>query len=124
MAPKDVVISFWEAMKSNDFTKASEWLSEDFEVFWPQSSELIVGRKNFTAVNSSYPANGKWLFDINSIVCENNTVVTDVLITDGELKARAITFHTVENDLICKQVEFWPEDYPAPEWRSKWVKIV
>ncbi|BFM48902.1 nuclear transport factor 2 family protein [Marinomonas sp. THO17] len=124
MTPKEVVILFWEAMESNDFAKASQWLSEDFEGFWPQSSELIVGRENFTAINHYYPASGKWLFDINSIVCEENTVVTDVSITDGEVKARAITFHTVENDLIRKQVEFWPEDYPAPEWRSKWIKKV
>ena len=124
MKSKEVVIAFWEAMKSNDFSEASNWLAENFEGFWPQSSELIIGRENFAAINSCYPAHGKWLFDVNSIVCENDTVVTDVSITDGVQKARAITFHTVENGLICKQVEFWPDDFEAPAWRSRWVSVV
>ena len=123
MTPKQVVIEFWNAMKSNDFVKASEWLSEDFKGFWPQSSELIVGRDNFIAINTFYPANGKWLFEIKSILAEKDSVVTDVVITDGVVLVRAITFHTVVNDLISKQVEYWPEDYEAPAWRAKWVKI-
>ncbi|EOX1528435.1 nuclear transport factor 2 family protein, partial [Vibrio cholerae] len=97
MNSKDVVLSFWNAMKTNDFAKASEWLSLDFEGFWPQSGELILGRENFVAINAHYPANGHWLFDIHSVVCEGDSVVTDVSITDGVQKARAITFHTVEN---------------------------
>ena len=124
MSPKEVVIAFWEAMQSNDFNKASECLSEDFKGLWPQSSELIVGRKNFAAINSNYPSHGLWEFDIHSVVCEGDTVVTDVSLTDGVQTARAINFHTVENDLIRKQVEFWPEDYPAPEWRSQWVTLM
>ena len=122
MNPKEVVRSFWEDMKSNDFLRASKRLSENFEGIWPQSSELIVGRKNFAEINSSYPTDGIWKFEINSLVCEGQQVVTDVSITDGDQKARAITFHTVENNLICKQVEFWPEEYEAPKWREKWVK--
>ncbi|HAS6165988.1 TPA: nuclear transport factor 2 family protein [Vibrio vulnificus] len=124
MEAKEVVLAYWQAMKSNDFAKASEWLSLDFEGFWPQSGELIVGRENFIAINTDYPANGVWTFDIHSIVCEGATVVTDVAITDGVQKARAITFHTVEKGLICKQKEFWPDPMPAQTWRSKWVKIV
>lgn len=31
MGSKEVVVAFWTAMKSNDFAKASELLSEDFE---------------------------------------------------------------------------------------------
>jgi len=124
MNPKEIVLSFWEAMQSNDFYKASEWLSHDFQGSWPQSSEIIIGRSNFAEVNTCYPANGKWLFEINSIVCEGSTVVTDVSITDGVQKARAITFHTVESGLITKQVEFWPDEFDAPQWRSKWVKIL
>ncbi|EGQ7673987.1 nuclear transport factor 2 family protein [Vibrio cholerae] len=124
MNSKDVVLSFWNAMKSNDCAKASEWLSLDFEGFWPQSGELILGRENFVAINAHYPANGHWLFDIHSIVCEGDSVVTDVSITDGVQKARAITFHTVENGLIIKQKEFWPDEMLPQEWRAQWVKIV
>ncbi|ELJ8444565.1 nuclear transport factor 2 family protein, partial [Vibrio cholerae] len=124
MNSKDVVLSFWNAMKTNDFAKASEWLSLDFEGFWPQSGELILGRENFVAINAHYPANGHWLFDIHSVVCEGDSVVTDVSITDGVQKARAITFHTVENGLIIKQKEFWPDEMLPQEWRAQWVEIV
>ncbi|KAB0301505.1 nuclear transport factor 2 family protein [Vibrio fortis] len=124
MNAKEVVVSFWEAMKSNDFAKASEFLSEDFEGYWPQSGELTLGRDNFVAINSYYPAHGKWQFEIHSIVAEQNTVVTDVSITDGVQKARAVTFHTVESGLITHQKEFWPDPMVAQAWRSQWVKIV
>ena len=124
MKSKEVVLAFWEAMRSNDFRAASHWLSEDFQGIWPQSSELILGRENFAALNTAYPANGKWGFVLNAVVCENSEVVTDVSITEGVQKARVITFHTVANGLICKQVEFWPEDYEAPEWRAKWVQKI
>ncbi|HAS3131252.1 nuclear transport factor 2 family protein [Vibrio parahaemolyticus] len=124
MTPKDTVLAFLDAMKTNDFTEASKWLSEDFECFWPQSAEVIIGRDNFVAINAYYPANGSWQFDINSTVCEGNSVVTDVSITDGVQVARAITFHTVENARITKQTEFWPDEMPAQEWRANWVKIV
>lgn len=124
MESKQVVVAFWDAMKSNDFAQAGQWLTDDFECFWPQSGELIVGRDNFIAINSFYPANGRWLFDIHSIVCDGDTVVTDVSVTDGVEQARAITFHTIDNGLICHQKEFWPDPMPAQSWRAKWVKII
>ncbi|WED29479.1 nuclear transport factor 2 family protein [Vibrio sp. DW001] len=122
MNSKQVVLAFWETMRSNDFVAASEWLTEDFEGQWPQSLERICGRKNFAAINTAYPAEGRWEFVINAIVCEGDVVVTDVSISDGSVKARAITFSTVQNGLISKQVEFWPDDYEAPQWRAQWVK--
>ncbi|THB73454.1 MAG: nuclear transport factor 2 family protein [Desulfobacteraceae bacterium] len=124
MENKKVVLEFWKAMETNDFHKASEWLSEDFKCFWPQSSEIIIGRENFAEINTNYPADGKWTFKINSIVSEDDRVVTDVSISDGTINARAITFHTVSNDLIHEQTEFWPDEYNPPEWRKKWVTLI
>ena len=123
MTPKETVIAYWKAMESNDFSKASEWLSENYECHWPQSSEIISGRKNFIEINTNYPGDGTWSFVVNSIVCEKDQVVSDVSISDGIVNARAITFHTVENELIAKQMEFWPDKYEAPAWRRQWVKI-
>ncbi|AUI88253.1 polyketide cyclase [Vibrio azureus] len=124
MNSKEVVLAFWGAMKTNDFTRASEWLSADFECLWPQSNELITGRENFIAINTHYPANDIWEFEIHSVICDGVTVVTDVSITDGVQKARAITFHTVKHGLITKQKEFWPDPMVAQQWRSKWVTLV
>ncbi|MDJ0755197.1 MAG: nuclear transport factor 2 family protein [Ardenticatenaceae bacterium] len=124
MEPKDVVLRFWETMGTNDFEAASRWLSEDFELIWPQSGELIRGRANFAALNTHYPAHGRWHFTINDLVAEGAKVVSDVSVTDGEMTARAITFSTVQDGKISRQVEFWPDPYDPPAWRAEWVELL
>ena len=46
MTPKEVVLAYWKALQSNDFIRGSEWLSEDFELYWPQSfKNTAYGRR-------------------------------------------------------------------------------
>ena len=118
----EIVQEFYRRMNNNEFQAAAELLSEDYILEWPQSGERIRGRENFVAVNVEYPASGPWHFTINRIVGNETDMVTDVSITDGTQTARAITFHTVQAGLIIKQVEFWPENYPAPENRKHLVE--
>lgn len=120
-AEKTTVLAFWEAMQSNDFTAAAQWLTDDFECHWPQSNERIIGRDNFIAINQAYPASGRWQFSVNHILADSDTVVTDVDITDGKIHAKAITFHLVKRGLIQQQTEYWPDSYDAPSWRAAWV---
>ena len=124
MESKKLVIKYWEVMNSNDFVEASKLLSEDFECHWPQSSEILKGRENFVHINTYYPAEGRWEFKINQIVAEGNRIVTDVSITDGVTDFRAITFSIIEGGFIKKQIEYWPYNYPAPEWSKEWVEII
>lgn len=123
MKPREVVESFWETMRTNDFYAAGRWLADNFECYWPQSSEVICGRDNFAEINSRYPAAGLWRFDLVSLISEGDTVVTDVKVTDGDVRARVITFHTVKNSLIVKQTEFWPDPFEPPVWRRQWVEL-
>ncbi|MBN3491793.1 hypothetical protein [Vibrio neptunius] len=81
MSEKDVVIGFWKAMESNDL--AVKWLSDDFELYWPQSNELVRGKRHFAELNSAYPAGGIWRFAINTAVGEDKKVITDVSVMDG-----------------------------------------
>ena len=120
---KETVIAFWSAMQTNDFSAASMLLTEDFELYWPQSSERIIGRANFTALNTYYPAHGPWQFTVHKILAEGDEVVTEVSVTDGKVKATAITFSTVKEGLIAKQVEYWPDPFEAPAWRREWVQM-
>ena len=122
MNNRQILENFWAAMETNDFYAASQLLHEEYSLEWPQSGERILGRENFAAINTNYPAAGKWHFEINQIVAEDNMVVTDVSVTEGRITGRAITFSTIKDEKIWKQVEFWPNPFEAPTWRAQWVK--
>jgi hypothetical protein len=109
-------------MATNDFTAASRCLTDDFRLHWPQSGEMVEGRADFAALNAAYPAAGPWTFDLRRIVGEGDQIVTEVGVSDGVMRATALTFHTVRGDLIALQREFWPDPFEAPAWRAAWVR--
>ncbi len=119
---RSVVARYWARMQANDFTAAAECLAAHAVVEWPQSGERIRGRANFVAVNANYPAAGRWVFEVERLLASGDEVVTDVTVTDGLLRARAITFSTVRDGRIVRQVEYWPEPFAAPAWRTDWVE--
>jgi hypothetical protein len=45
-------------------------------------------------------------------------------VTDGTRKDRVITFSTIREGRIWKQVEFWPEPFEAPAWRAQWIEKI
>ncbi len=120
---RTVVERFWAAMNDNDWRAASEMLADDFVLEWPQSGECVRGRANFVAVNSHYPAHGRWHITLVRLVAEDDEVVTEVSVTDGIRLDRAITFSTVRDGKITQQVEYWPEPFEAAAWRAQWVEI-
>jgi ketosteroid isomerase-like protein len=122
MDNKQILENFWATMKTNDFYAVAELLHDDYILEWPQSGERIRGRDNFAALNTYYPAEGKWQFTVNQIIGEDDLIVTDVTVTDGSRTDRAITFSTVRDGKILKQIEFWPEPFEAPAWRAQWVE--
>jgi ketosteroid isomerase-like protein len=119
-----IVERFWELMATNDFRSVGSVLGDDFVLEWPQSKEIIRGREKFSAMNKEYPAYGRWEFMINRIVGGDDEAVSDVFVTDGVQKARAVSFFSIRDGLIVKMVEFWPEDIPAPENRKHLVEIM
>src|SRR5690554_6373472 len=66
MNPKQVVLDYYRVGNSNDFTAASFCLTQEYGLVWPQSSERLVGRENFLAVNTEYPA-GRWQLSIGPL---------------------------------------------------------
>lgn len=124
MNNKQILENFWKTMETNDFHAASQLLHDGYTLEWPQSGERILGRDNFAAINTNYPLEGQWHFQINHILVEGDVVVTDVNVTDGKIVGRVITFSTIRDEKIWKQVEFWPDPFEAPEWRAKWIQKI
>lgn len=122
MNNSQIIENFWATMETNDFYAVAQLLHDEYILEWPQSGERILGRDNFAALNTNFPAEGKWQFKVNAMVAENDVVVSDVSVSDGKRQDRAITFSTVRDGKIWRQVEFWPESFEAPDWRAKWVE--
>lgn len=125
---EQLVRDFWQRMASNDFASLAPLLAEDFTLDWPQSQERIRGAANFVRMNAEYPAHGPWRFTLNRLVAGGGAsadeVVTDVSITDGVQRARALSFFTVHGGRIARMVEFWPEPYAAPANRAHLVEPI
>jgi hypothetical protein len=121
-SPKETLQVFWKTIQTNDFAQTSLLLAEAYVLRYPQSGETFRGREAFVRLNTEYPANGLWRFSVNRLVADENSVVSDVDVTDGVVSARVLTFSTVENGLITEQLEFWPEPFEIPEWRRGWTK--
>ena len=119
---KEIVQGFWAAMQTNDFHLASQFLHEDYVLEWPQSGERVRGRADFAALNENYPAHGRWQFTIHRMLAEGDQVVSDVEVTDGVIVGRAITFSAVRDGKIVHQMEFCPDPFEAPAWRTQWVE--
>lgn len=117
-----VVQKFWQQMQTNNFRSVGLLLSDDFVLEFPQSRERLRGRHNFALFNEEYPAHGPWQFVINRLIGNEHEAVSDVSVTDGVQKARAISFFTVRDGKIVKMVEFWPEGFEAPKNRKHLVE--
>jgi ketosteroid isomerase-like protein len=119
-----IVHEFWRLMATNDFHAVSAVLSPSFVLEWPQSNERIRGATNFALLNTAYPANGPWTFTINRVVGGEHDAVSDVSVTDGVLRARAISFFSIAGNKIERIVEFWPEPYEPPFDRTQFVEPI
>ena len=113
---------FWELMSSNDFYAVAEVLAPDFVLEWPQSGERIRGAQSFARVNAEYPAHGRWVFTVNRLFGDEAEAVSDVHVTDGVQRARAISFFSAKDGKIARLVEFWPEPMPAQPNRAHLVE--
>jgi len=120
----DVVREFWRLMATNDFPSVGTVLAPDFILEWPQSGERIRGAERFARMNAEYPAQGAWRFTVNRIVDGGAQVVSDVSVTDGVQRARAISFFSIAAGRVERIVEFWPEPYEAPANRAHLVERI
>ena len=122
--PVVVVREFWARMASNDFASVGAVLADGFTCDWPQSGERIRGRDHFARMNAEYPAHGRWTFEIHRLFGHGSEIVSDVGVSDGVVRARAISFFTVVVGRIARLVEFWPDPFPAPAQRAHLVEPI
>jgi hypothetical protein len=114
---------FWWRMGTNEWSLAAALLADGMEIVWPQSGEVIGSTEDFVALNTNYPANGKWTFKVRRVLGNGGHAVTETEISDGKITALAVSIFECADDRIVRITEYWPEPFEAPEWRRQWVTI-
>lgn len=118
--PESIVRRWWAFIDQRDFEGASRLCSDSANVEWPLSNERMTSMKRWVAVNEHYP--GRWNASISELIAHGEWVVTVTEVFDGQVSVVAISFFTIRDGLIEKVVEYWPETYDSPEWRSQWTE--
>lgn len=111
-------------MNTNDWASAAELFAADCVIDWPQSGERIRRRENFVAINARYPTRGRWVFALRKLVAEDGSAVSETHVTDGGIEAVALSLFETRNGKISRITEYWPDPYPAPDWRAQWVEPI
>lgn len=119
---RSVVERYWTLMAGNDFHAVGAVLADDFTFDMPQSGERIRGRDAYAAMNSDYPAAGPWRFVVRRLLVDGDAAVSEVDVTDGRVRGRALTFFALRAGQIARIVEYWPEPFPPRPERSAWVE--
>jgi ketosteroid isomerase-like protein len=119
---RDVVARYWALMAGNDFHAVGAELADDFTFEMAQSGERIRGRDAYAAMNTAYPAAGPWRFDVLRLLVDGEAAVTEVDVTDGSVRGRALSWFEVRGGRIARIVEYWPEPFPPRPDRAAWVE--
>jgi len=95
---------------------------EDFLADMPQSGERICGRDNMRALQRAFPPDRMPTFRLRRIT-GGGDVWTVEAIGDygGEIYLVVVIFEFRDRRII-RETRYYPQPFPAPEWRSQWVQ--
>jgi len=101
-----VIRELWTRTQARDWAGVGELVADDAVVEWPVSSERIVGRANYVAINREYPE--PWEIRPMRIIGAGDEVVSEVEVAHGTMGLfRAASFWTVRDGKIIAGTEYW-----------------
>ncbi len=120
MTRAEKVRELWRRFDRGDFDAAAELLPEGFTAFWPQTREIIKGRKNFIELNRNYP--GSWKCETQEIVESASQIISVVKIHGATTTLYAISFFQFENGEMVSATEYFADQMAPPFDRTGWTE--
>jgi len=111
---KQLIEVFWNHMNNKSWQELTSLFSADAEIIWPNTKEEF-SVSLFVKINELYP--GSWSIDIEQLLSFDDTVISVVRVTDGDLSFHAISFFYFSNNKISLLQEYWSQDGNPPENR-------
>jgi len=101
-----VVRELWTRAQARDWAGFGELVAPNAVIEWPVTSERIVGRAHYVAVNREYPEG--WEIRILRVIGSGDQVASEVEVRHETLGPfRAASFWTVTDGQIVRATEYW-----------------
>jgi ketosteroid isomerase-like protein len=138
-----VAEQFFEAHHRKDRDAGSQLLHPDYELYWPQSGEVIRGTANWRAIFENYPDDDRavvtssrlvgieeqWAVTPNYTVVrlsgEGDTFTQEGLVQypNGEIW-HYVALVEIRDGLIWRETTYFAAPFPPAEWRAGWVNRI
>ena len=122
MTRVEKIRELWRRFDRGDFDGAAELLPERFAAVWPQTREVIRGRRNFIELNRNYP--GRWKCEPQEIVAIENRVISVVKVHDDTTTLYAISFYEFEGEEVVRATEYFADEMDPPFDRTEWTETM
>ena len=141
--PRAIIDRWLDAINSTDFAAAETLLSDDFVSEYPQSGEVIRGRRNMRAILENYPGGlreGNVDRGSTKVIGGDHWAMTPsfaLVRVTGTGDARTAIFKSRYPDgstwwlvnflefaagKITKATVYFAPEFEPPQWRAQWVE--
>jgi ketosteroid isomerase-like protein len=111
----------FEGLNAKNPEVMNEVFTDDSEMAYPQSGEIILGRANRQAVYTAFP-------ELPSIAPYRTIASGDIVVCEAVLdygnddKFQTVFIFECRDGKIVRETAYWSKPFPAPAWRSRWVE--
>jgi hypothetical protein len=110
----------WAASAAGDQAAEHDIYHDDAVCEYPQSGEVIRGRRNLQQLRSHHPDRPSG-FSVRRIVGEGNVWVSEYEITYGSKRVWTVSIMEFRDGKVSHEAQYFGDPFDAPAWRAQWV---
>jgi hypothetical protein len=111
---------FVEAVNTRDLEPLDAIYHDDVVVEWPQSGEVIRGKKNIRELREAYPTPPT--ASLRRIVGSGDLWAIEMGFDyDGD-RFDVVVIHQWRDGLVERETSYYAAPFQAPAWRARWVE--
>jgi ketosteroid isomerase-like protein len=111
---------FVESINSRQMDLFDAIYDDDVVIQWPQSGEVIRGKKNIRALRQAYPTPPT--ATLNRIVGAGDLWAIEMVFDyDGD-RFHVVVIHQWRDGLVLSETSYYAAPFQAPAWRAEWVE--
>jgi SnoaL-like domain len=115
-----LIVRHWELANARRWPEFSALLAHDLSYEVPQTQEYIESGHGYFEMFRTWP--GDWIVTIKHLVCDDSKAICIIDFAVGESVMTGISIFEVQDGLIHKVTDYWPEPYEPPPRETAHLK--